>query len=588
MSVSKLVVSWSAENVLSWNTSGNHATQRDLNRYYLLDVYCETRFAEHVMIPGWFSEHAHLARPEKEALVVSLKRFLVSYRAGGRRTIFRYLNTFFVWQVTHHYDYGTADGLEAYIAHLVNEIRSRGLSAIMARQYLSLINCFLLASGQIKRKYEYEFFAKGAYPSEGKTVYTRNELAEILRLLSSINEFLAGCLREHLAKIQKGVRHFSPGFLAPVFAARFRHPRAGTSQDVEIVIRDVVEDYFVSSFYLFCYHTWGNTGQVIGLSRTDIHMDEKGIHSDYVYKGRAYKYIHLTIGKSEYVTKRAGYHWFLSFIALRDELVSYLVADNDIQPSQGLFLSGSLLKTRTLVPLNPNHLTKFCTKEGAWASLRALNPSLPAVMVSRLRKTAEQYTDRALKNGLITAEKAQHDWKTYRKNYAAGNPLVAKENLSAALDTLLRQGIGTQSLSERVIIADELGIDLRGAPDGVSLLLNGLGCRTQDPPSDTELRFMTKQKRFGRKPKACADYSNCVECPKSCVVETLESVWLLLSFKHAIEYGKPVYIGSANAAEHYEALVMKIELRLRLVDDAVLKKAQAKLHREGAAEVWRI
>jgi len=71
-------------------------------------------------------------------------------------------------------------------------------------------------------------------------------------------------------------------------------------------------------------------------------------------------------------------------------------------------------------------------------------------------------------------------------------------------------------------------------------------------------------------------------------VETLESVWLLLSFRHAIEYGKPLYIGSVNAVERYETLLLKIDLRLGLVDEAILKKARVKLQREGVAPVWQI
>jgi hypothetical protein len=303
---------------------------------------------------------------------------------------------------------------------------------------------------------------------------------------------------------------------------------------------------------------------------------------------RANKYIRLTIGKSEYVTKRAGYYWFLSFIRLRDDIVNYLVSADNFPPVQALFLSEPQVKFRKLYSLNPSHLTKFSNSEGAWATMRQLNPSLPSITVSGLRKTSEQYTDRTLKNGLITAEKAQHNWGTYRRNYAAGNPQGAKENFSAALDTLMNQGIATRALSERVKVADELGIDLRGSDEGVDLLLNGLGCRSQEPPTDIELRFIKKQKRFGRTPKACADFSHCVECSKSCVVETLESVWLLLSFRHAIEYGKPLYIGSVNAVERYETLLLKIDLRLGLVDEATLKKARVKLQREGVAPVWQI
>lgn len=588
MSRSETQITWMAENVLSWETVSGHITQRDLNRYYLLDVYLQAHFSDYVLLPGWFSEHSHLARPEKRDFIASLKRFLLSYRPAGRLTIFRYLNMFFIWQSVNQYDYGTAEGVEMYIKHLMNDIRRRKISVRMARHYLSVVNRFLLTGGQIQRRYEYEFLPKGTYQQQGRDSYTRNELSEILRQLSSMNEFLAGCIREHIAKSEKGVRHFSPSLLAPVYEAYFRYPGENGVSRAEIIIRDVLENYFLTSFFLFCYHTWGNTSQVLGLTRDDIHLDEKGISTDYVYKGRANKYIRLTIGKSEYVTKRAGYYWFLSFIRLRDDIVNYLVSADNFPPVQALFLSEPQVKFRKLYSLNPSHLTKFSNSEGAWATMRQLNPSLPSITVSGLRKTSEQYTDRTLKNGLITAEKAQHNWGTYRRNYAAGNPQGAKENFSAALDTLMNQGIATRALSERVKVADELGIDLRGSDEGVDLLLNGLGCRSQEPPTDIELRFIKKQKRFGRTPKACADFSHCVECSKSCVVETLESVWLLLSFRHAIEYGKPLYIGSVNAVERYETLLLKIDLRLGLVDEATLKKARVKLQREGVAPVFGV
>lgn len=75
-------------------TVSGHITQRDLNRYYLLDVYLQAHFSDYVLLPGWFSEHSHLARPEKRDFIASLKRFLLSYRPAGRLTIFRYLNMF--------------------------------------------------------------------------------------------------------------------------------------------------------------------------------------------------------------------------------------------------------------------------------------------------------------------------------------------------------------------------------------------------------------------------------------------------------------------------------------------------------------
>ncbi|MGC4127508.1 hypothetical protein [Enterobacter sp.] len=583
------VVCWDAENVVSWRINNSHSTQRDLNRYYLLNDYRKARFGESVLLPGWFNEHASLARPEKAGLITSVKSFLLAYRAGGRLTLFRYLNKFFYWQQDNHFEYGTAEGVEAYIRYMVNAIRTRSLSVNMASQQLSVINLFLLSSGQIKRKYEYEFIAKGTYQNALKDTYTRQELSEILRLLSCINDFLATTIHEHISSTAEGKRDFSIRLLAPLISIRFRNTGPGVNTPREFVIPNVIECYFITSFFLFCYHTWGNTTQVLGLKRNDIHMDNEGIDSGYIYKARASKYIRLTIGKSEFLSKRAGYNWFLSFIALRDELVDYLVSAEQFPASDVLWLTGGIWRNRSLFSLGPDNLTKFNTSSGFWAVLRAANPQLPTVMPSRLRKTAEQYADSRLNNGLITTEKAQHDWKTYRRNYAAGNPITARDNLSMALDTLLQKGVAAETFSERVRIADELGIDLHAsATEDVSLLLNGLGCRSLEPPSETEIQFMRKQQRFGRTPKVCADYTNCVECPKSCIVESLESVWLLLSFKHAIEYGKPLFIGSFRAKEHYEILLMKIDLRLRLVDENVLKKARAKLKRDGVAEVWQV
>ncbi|HBE6538213.1 TPA: hypothetical protein KML25_000285 [Escherichia coli] len=589
MSENKETIRWDAMNVMSWPLDNAHFTQRDLNRYYLLGDYRKARFGESVLLPGWFNEHAHLARPEKAALITSVKQFLLAYRAGGRLTMFRYLNKFFYWQQDNHYEYGTTEGVEAYIRYMVNAIRTRSLSVTMASQQLSVINLFLMSSGQIKRRYEYEFIAKGSYKTSLKDAYTRQELSEILRLLSTLNEFLAKTIREHISRTVEGKRDFSVRLLAPLISIRFRHTDSGEKSPAEFVIPNVIECYFITSFFLFCYHTWGNTTQVIELNRNDIHMNEKGIESGYLYKGRASKFIRLTIGKSEFLSKRAGYNWFLSFIALRDELVDYLVKSENFPTSDVLWLAGGIWRTRSLIAIGPDNLTKFNTSSGFWAVLRAANPLLPTIMASRLRKTAEQYADSRLNNGLITTEKAQHDWRTYRRNYAAGNPLTARDNLSMALDTLLQKGVAAEKFSERVRIADELGIDLHASvTEDISLLLNGMGCRSREPPSETEIQFMRKQQRFGRMPKVCADYTNCVECPKSCIVESLESVWLLLSFKHAIEYGKPLFIGSLRAKEHYEVLVMKIDLRLRLVDENVLKKARAKLKREGVAEVWRV
>ena len=149
MSRSETQITWMAENVLSWETVSGHITQRDLNRYYLLDVYLQAHFSDYVLLPGWFSEHSHLARPENAILLPSetISSVLPSRRKVNHFPLSQYV---FIWQSVNQYDYGTAEGVEMYIKHLMNDIRRRKISVRMARHYLSVVNRFCLRAGRFR------------------------------------------------------------------------------------------------------------------------------------------------------------------------------------------------------------------------------------------------------------------------------------------------------------------------------------------------------------------------------------------------------------------------------------------------------
>jgi hypothetical protein len=97
-----------------------------------------------------------------------------------------------------------------------------------------------------------------------------------------MNEFLAGCIREHIAKSEKGCG-ISHRLCWHLFMKYFRYPGENGVSRAEIIIRDVLENYFLLLFSVLLPHM-GNTSQVLGLTRDDIHLDEKGISTDYVYK----------------------------------------------------------------------------------------------------------------------------------------------------------------------------------------------------------------------------------------------------------------------------------------------------------------
>lgn len=110
-----------------------------------------------------------------------------------------------------------------------------------------------------------------------------------------------------------------------------------------------------------------------------------------------------------------------------------------------------------------------------------------------------------------------------------------------------------------------------GSDEGVDLLLNGLGCRSQEPPTDIELRFIKKQNDLKWTPSACADAllcrmfkklrcGNAGVCKAPAVIQACYRVW------------KTVVHRFGHAVECYETLLLKIDLRLGLVDEATLKK----------------
>lgn len=76
------------------------------------------------------------------------------------------------------------------------------------------------------------------------------------------------------------MRHFTVLLFAPAYEAYF--PVSGRERGQQgRDHQDVLEKFtFSTSFFLFCYHTWG-TLSGSGSDADDIHLDEKGISTDY-------------------------------------------------------------------------------------------------------------------------------------------------------------------------------------------------------------------------------------------------------------------------------------------------------------------
>lgn len=553
-----------------------------------------------------FLDEAQTFRKNAHVLINHLINHLKQYRERGRNTVLRGIWSYLLYQEKNRYTLGTEKGLNDYANELKSRIHKFELKNATARSELSVVQRFLIFNGALSKTRYFGFNQKAHYTvgnDSWNSAYTSRDFKNIVKLLMDLYDSYESIIDEHIHAYRSGYRSL---FITNVPIAPIRMSIFGI--DNEIITKDLIigtfklNQFFVISLLIFALFTWGNTTQLTQLRRQEIKVSEDGsIDTEYVFKGRGFRFVRLSIGRSEFDGSRSGLRWFNRYLSIRKKLLEYLNETLSTDECDYLFPSCQLNKTSSnksewdlqLGSYSDTPYSLYSGINGLWEKiLSAFEQSIPKPTIPRFRKTAEQMTDSITRCPFTIMEKSQHSWETYRHSYARGNPTDSLKNISKALETLAQENVeDVIPLKKRQIIASEFGVTLFSAKKSIKIaarLPNGLGCQIKMPPSDTEIKFLNKQNKMGRNPKVCADLSNCVYCPKSCIIDTPESVYHLLSFRECIRLGKPTWIGSPEATKNYESILTEIELRLRLIDPLILKKANQKIRQIGPAAPWSI
>ncbi|GAA5218327.1 hypothetical protein ACFSJ3_15730 [Corallincola platygyrae] len=503
--------------------------------------------------------------------------FLLTYAPSGRLTVFGALKEFFDLQFKLKRDIRDCSTVPNYANHLQKRIYSREIGRAHAISRLSFVNKFLDYTGDLQSKYNYQF--KATKYIRGNRAYTRKELMLISHVAKEIFEVSGRLLVEHVRRAEHGHRIFQITNI--VSTETFKLPQKDIEYDYQF--RNPIYWFFHSSFVLFCIYTWGNESQITSLKCNDFSMNNEGAESDFIYKGRANKFIRLTIGNSHIDADRSGRGFLDKFLKNRKKLLEHLLKEGFTIDHDSLFfmVKQPSKEIRTFSP----SLSVFRTHPIA-KILDLHGEIFPQISSRKIRRTAEQIVDNELKQPIAIIEKAQHSWETYRRNYALGNEEEARAAMSSALSFLIDSAINEKSFREREKVAEDFGITLRNSVE-VETQINGLGCIAPDNLTNIAKKHIFKQEKYGRNPKICADLSNCVNCENCAVIDDQNAIYQLLSFKWMIEYNKTVYVGSSKASSNYQDLVEKINFMLEFVDRKKLAKAKSKLHLNGVDEAWR-
>ncbi|WP_125561454.1 hypothetical protein [Pseudoalteromonas rubra] len=515
---------------------------------------------------------------ELHEIACLLGEFLCEYKQGSRLSVYSNIKTFLDFQFDEGRDLLEPKGVEPFCRHLQSKIYDRSIGLSHARSLYSSMNKFLLNVGVIRS--DFVFLFKGCTLPKKADVYSESDFKLIISVVSNIYFGCSGILKEHVERSNDKKRSFSLSSCCETLEADIKH----LCISFDYVQKHPLYWFMHSAFILFVIYTWSNEKQLLDLQADNLGVSDDGVESCFLYKGRANKFIRLNIGVSGLEADKKGIDFFKDFFEVRKCILEYLKERGSVIGHDGLFFVQNRLdeELRKFKLCSAIFLDHPISKE-----LKSRSIYLQSVSCRALRKSIEQYVDYKLQDPFLTTSKAQHTWQTYLKNYSSGNVKDSRSNITDALRELTEKANSMESRNDRKALAEYLDICL---VQGGSMQhqLNGLGCADKEGHSNSSKSFEKKQKKMNRTPKLCADLSNCVNCSHCVVVENVDAIYNLLSFKELIEFNKPVFIGSSKAVENYELKLRKIDLFLSLVDPVVLAKAKKKLAHEGVYEVWRI
>ncbi|MCY9864285.1 hypothetical protein OTK49_17350 [Vibrio coralliirubri] len=508
---------------------------------------------------------------------VLIAKCIRGYAPAGRKTIFFALKAFFDFQTNHKRRLRDSSGLRDYCIYLQSKVMSREITKQHATSRFNQANFYLVMTGEINAYYKYRF--TGQKYRGSNTPYTNSELKLIIIPIVQVYKTCSEMIKNHIEKQNVNKRDFQLRDCIEIFEIKFK------KHDVvfEYMQRNPLQWFMQSAYILFVLYTWSNEKQLCELDANDITKSVDGVESNYLYKGRAKKFIRLNIGVSGLEADINGIKFFEDYISTRQLILKYLF-DSGFVSSHNALLFSPQRQTSEITRFTP-HTTMF-SAHPIVISASHRDIEIPCISSRRIRKTVEQMTDNEINDPFVILEKAQHNWGTYRKYYAHGNILEARSAISTALKQLTDLCIQQEEFESRQEIAKQYDINLieKQAND---YQLNGLVCLDKPNTGENAKGFIRKQNHLGRNPKVCADFANCVNCPKCAVVDDEQAVYHLLSFQHMIEFNKSTFIGSNTAKNKYMHLVDKINLMLRFISPKTLARAKNQLQNNGVADIWR-
>lgn len=482
---------------------------------------------------------------------------------------FRHLKIYLTWcdQVSIEPFY--RDAVNAYCNHLYQRTQRREIKRTTYKVNISILKTVLVYLDCPTAWFDDVIILPGN-DTESYEAYSRSDLNQLLSLLRAI--------------FKQTAKQFTDAPDKHMAATRSTPTMLFHWQGQDYPLCSGISKMMAAATYLLAYYTYSNSTQLYQLKRpqkASFSTQDKWCSMP-AFKRRAFKVVHIEMGEHTLDIPKYSMTFFDTLLTVSRHLDN---SDNALllqtcSYNQRRPISGALLTTFVSQFLK----IRFPMQDNRGRELRP--------QISRFRETGNQLTQ--LTQGDIVAGYFLNNTSSTRKrSYATGNKyennrMMQETTLIRAEQAKTKQSVREirGKLSLTVLTYDQY--QQRFMPN-LSSSAHGTHCAEPFGKKANKFNRKTQSHQLNQGQKlACADLLACFGCEHQVIVQSIDDIWCLLSFKECVEESLFLHLNHHHYKQNFQVIINFIEDKiLPELTKTVLNEARNKLDSEGQHPLWQ-
>lgn len=510
----------------------------------------------------------------KEAIIKIKSRFIELISEGKSQTtlatIFKLCSQYLRWCDERNGIAFTKASLEGYMQYLHSRVMLGEIKRTTYQSRASYMHVLFTEYLDLPHAYFNNVTILNKSDTESYEAYTRSDLNQLLPFLRSL---FKQTYQQFIKSPQKHIHSY-----------KNQHTMIFHWKGSDYKLCGGISKMMCAGTFLLSYYTYANKGDLLQLKQPKNASMTSGEvwYKMPAFKRRAFKTIQIEVGENSIDIPKYAMDFF-------DNL---LCASRLISKNEDPFLlqtvtnkKATRIKSSTLNAFLNNWLERhfnFFDLRG-----RKLRP-----IISRFRETGSQITA-YYQGDTVNNIMLNNTLKTRRKHYSHGNTLSNNSMIQDAMTIREEQVKSGESIQESIcnlgisvlVIDEEFKSNL---PD-LGRTPSGSSCAApfNDKANKYTLNAIKHRLASTGERLACADLLGCFGCPHQVIVQSLNDIWCLLSFKACIEESLYLHLDASHYRKNFDDIVKFIEtMIIPNLNTKLLKQAEEKLNNDGCHPLW--